>query len=92
VEFLITPGKQGIPMRRVAADGGRSSVHELGGSIRWLGLGAALAFLVGLAAVDGQAQSGKQSYTSAVAPPVSDKKADDKKQEDEKKEEKKPAV
>src|SRR5262245_844343 len=79
VTFLITPGKQGTPMRRVAADGGSPSVNGYGGPIRRLALGAALAFLVSLAVSD-QAQSENANFTRAAAPPAKvDKKEDDKK-------------
>src|SRR5262245_52930899 len=91
VAFHNTPGKQGTPMRRVAADGGRPSAHGYGGPIRHLARGAALSSLVSLAAVDVQAQSGNLGYSRAAAPPAKedDKKKDDKDKDEFKKDEKK---
>src|SRR4051794_23482966 len=85
VLFRITPGKQGTPMRRVAADGGLASANGYGSPIRRLALGAALASLVSLVAMSGQAQSVNVNSTRAAAPPAKDEK----KKEDDKKAEKK---
>src|SRR5262245_48597356 len=83
VRSPIMPGKQGSPMRRVAADGGRASVSERGGGVfRRVTLGAGLAFLVSLAATGSQAETGNTAVRTAAPPPSTssnDKKADDKK-------------
>src|SRR5262249_7205924 len=64
-----TPGKQGTPMRRVAADGGPPSANGYGGPIRRLMLTPPLGGLVSLAAIDVHAQNGDLNFTRPAAPP-----------------------